>query len=74
MEGEPSGVFDEETETALIWFQADHYLMTTGMADSVTMEILANTAMKADSYVYDVYTEEAAEYETGAVLYAPAAG
>ena len=68
MDGQPSGIFDDATEAALIRFQGDHYLMRTGMADSVTMETLANTTTRADAYVYDVYTEEAAEYESGMVL------
>ena len=67
LEGEADGQFDDDTEAALIRFQRDHYLMATGMADSVTMDFLATTTMTADDYAYDVYTEEAGEYESAAV-------
>ena len=66
LEREPGEVFDEETEKALLWFQRDNWLLETGMADGITMELLENTTEKArkagDQYFADT------EYEAGAVM------
>ena len=40
LEKEPDGIFDEETEAALMSFQRDNGLLRTGMADSSTMKLL----------------------------------
>ena len=67
LEEEPTGAFDEETEKALQEFQQDYNLLQTGMADSVTMEVLETAARKKTelrAWLYtDFYEEEAtAEY------------
>ena len=67
LEEEPTGAFDEETEKALKEFQQDYNLLQTGMADSVTMEVLETAARKKTelrAWLYtDFYEEEAtAEY------------
>ena len=46
-EAEPTGVFDAETRKALEWFQEDHNLLVTGMADEVTMRILKTETAEA---------------------------
>ncbi len=46
-EQEPTGVFDEETRKALEWFQENYGLLVTGMADSVTMEMLKTATVEA---------------------------
>ena len=40
LEGEATGIFDEKTEEALRWFQREHGLLETGMADAVTLQVL----------------------------------
>ena len=55
MEGEASGTFDDATEAALMWFQREHSLLVTGMADGLTMAELA-TAEKRTAY--PLYDEE----------------
>ena len=40
LSGEASGVYDEETEKAVRLFQQANWLLETGMADSVTLELL----------------------------------
>ncbi|MBR6165355.1 MAG: von Willebrand factor type A domain-containing protein [Clostridia bacterium] len=40
LEGESTGVFDEATEAAVLWFQQTHNLLETGMADAVTCRLL----------------------------------
>jgi len=40
LEGEATGIFDEKTEEALRWFQREHGLLETGMADAVTLQAL----------------------------------
>ena len=62
MEGEVTGVFDDKTEAALIWFQRTNGLLATGMADSKTMETLATAQKLSD---YPMYEEgEWEEYAT----------
>ena len=72
MEGEATGIFDDATEAALMWFQREKDLLKTGMADAKTMELL-KTAEKRMDPVYDDYwameTEEAAGFYEAA--YAP---
>ena len=71
--GDPTGVFDDETEAALAAFQRRSGLLASGMADERTLQMLyaenaspARTAAEA----YEVWTEEATD---GAVFYeAPA--
>ena len=36
----PDGVYDEETEAAVLLFQQEHDLLATGMVDSVTWKVL----------------------------------
>ena len=39
-EGISLGTFDDATEQALLWFQSEHDLLETGMADRITLELL----------------------------------
>ncbi len=75
LEGEASGTYDEATEAAVRWFQRDHFLLETGMADNVTRRLLETETEHARDYSdYNVYEET----EAGAVMYdsyyAPAPG
>ena len=47
LEGNASGIFDDDTENALRWFQKDNRLLATGMADETTMNVLAECTKKA---------------------------
>ncbi len=74
MEKEPDGIFDEETEKALMEFQRDQGLLTSGMADSITMKVLetANeTKTEAQKYNGMMWTE--AECYEEAIDFAPSA-
>ncbi len=53
MEGEATGTFDDATEAALIWFQREHSLLATGMADSKTMEELATADKREERALYE---------------------
>ena len=71
--GEADGVFDEETEEALLSFQWDNGLLCTGMADGITREVLfsAGAEHRNERTVEDVLTEEGAwEAYSKNVLYA----
>ena len=57
MEGEVTGTFDDATEAALMWFQREHNLLVTGMADSKTMEILATAEKRQESLYFDYSAE-----------------
>ena len=68
LEGDPSGVFDEETEEALTAFQRRNSLLATGMADEKTWQVLfsdkAREAERVTASFYDwedglTLTEEA---------------
>ena len=71
LDKEPDGVFDEETEQALMEFQWDQGLLQTGMADSITMRTLetaSRTKTEAQArYGTDSY--ESAEYEGAFIAY-----
>ena len=75
MTGEATGVFDDETEDAVKWFQSDHWLLVTGMVDSVTWELLESATEHAAAYkdedtalvgdeefIYEAYMAPAATY------------
>jgi Ca-activated chloride channel family protein len=62
---EPTGVFDEETEKALMDFQRDNGLLRTGMADEVTMKVLETATETVSDRQKYAWNE--AEYEEGAV-------
>ena len=71
LEGEATGVFDEETEEALTEFQSDYGLLRTGMADSTTMKALETATEKKsekrawyydDDYCYEEATVDASAY------------
>ena len=71
MDKEPSGVFDEDTERALQEFQRRQGLLVTGMADSITMQMLATVTEKKSetrSWIYDDVMYEATEYEASAPM------
>lgn len=46
LEKEPDGIFDEETEKALLEFQQDQGLLRSGMADQTTMQALEKATQK----------------------------
>ena len=48
LEGQASGVFDDETEAALIAFQKRSRLLATGMADRITWDALFSENAKAN--------------------------
>ena len=71
LEGEATGVFDEETEEALTEFQSDYGLLRTGMADSTTMKALETATEKKsekrawyydDDYCYEEATVDVSAY------------
>lgn len=78
LDGEPTGLFDKETEAALIAFQRRNGLLATGMADERTWQALfdANATRAAKkkergTVLFDWSTgaEEYFEFEDGAVAY-----
>ena len=76
LEGEATGIYDEETEEAVRWFQRDHSLLESGLADNVTRRLLEAETVhaKEDVWGWDVYTEEEAGAVYDAYMAAPAAG
>ena len=62
---DPDGLFDEETEKALMEFQRDQGLLKTGMADSITMQRL-ETATKKKAQQTPMIYEDMFEYEAAA--------
>ena len=62
---DPDGLFDEETEKALMEFQRDQGLLKTGMADSITMQRL-ETATKKKAQQTPMIYEDLFEYEAAA--------
>ena len=62
LDKEPDGIFDEETETALMEFQRDYGLLRTGMADGITMKQL-ETATDKKSDMRGWYDDEDVVYE-----------
>ena len=63
---DPTGTFDEETAEALSAFQADHGLLRTGMADSITMKELETATEKASDIRNRWGYEDALCYESTA--------
>ena len=66
LEEEPTGVYDEETSNAVKLFQSEHYLLITGMVDSVTMELLKTeknpyVKISLDDY-YNTAIEDGVEF------------
>ncbi len=72
MEGEPGGVFDEETERALIEFQSEAGLLKTGMADALTWEKLFDASAPEKPGLQDQIFAELEEVFDGYAYYAPA--
>ena len=80
LEGEATGVFDKDTEAALLAFQDMNGLLETGMADAITLGVLFSESAKEKDYwakyadygLYDVEVEEATE--SGAFYAEPAMG
>ena len=64
LEKEPDGIFDEETEAALMCFQRDNGLLRTGTADSSTMKLLKTSDRKRPQPVE--WEEAEAVYEAAA--------
>ena len=62
---EPTGTFDEETESALKDFQRNNGLLQTGMADSITMKVLETATETLSDLRKNVYAD--VEYEEAAV-------
>ena len=75
LEEDPTGVFDEETEKALISFQRRNGLLATGIADEITMSLLFSEAAASQQVYEDVFaeTEEAWEGDASMAYFAPAA-
>ncbi len=73
LKGEATGVYDEATEEAVRWFQREHSLLQTGMADEVTRRILeAETAhVSARTDWWGIFTDE--EYAEAGAVYESAA-
>ena len=72
---EPTGVFDEATEAALIEFQRENRLLATGMADPKTLNLLFSEAA-VPRPVYEPIADYETADEAGAWVYyasAPAA-
>ena len=68
LEGEPTGIFDEKTEKALIAFQRANGLLVTGMADGKTLEVLRSenaAAYEAPEEKWAWETEEEAMVDAG---------
>ncbi len=67
LKGEATGIYDEATEAAVCWFQQDHWLLVTGMADNITRQLLETETVHAQENrrEYDVYEES----EAGAMVY-----
>ena len=61
LEKEPDGIFDEETEKALLEFQRDQGLLKSGMADQTTMQALETATRKKTEK--RTWTYDDAEYE-----------
>ncbi len=64
LEKEPDGIFDEETEKALLEFQRDQGLLKSGMADQTTMQALETATRKKTekrTWTYDDTEYEATE-------------
>ena len=81
LDGEPTGIYDEEAEAAVRCFQEAHGLLATGMVDPITMKkLMAETEPAYTGDMDDVdYEEDGALYESyydgGAMRsYAMAAG
>ena len=80
LDREPDGIFDQETEQALMKFQRYHGLLATGMADARTMEELKTETKpyQEPSWFYEdaegdyMVMEEAGAYESTTA--APMAG
>ena len=76
LDREPTGIFDEETEQALMAFQSWNSLLATGMGDANTLEVLfsegarAHIVYEADGGDYFALEGEAAEADGG--WYVPA--
>ncbi len=66
MDGEATGVYDEATEKAVLWFQEDHYLLRTGIADEITRRMIEEETEPAAQYDYNSY-DVCEEAEAGAM-------
>ena len=67
LEGEATGIYDEATETAVRWFQQEHYLLVTGLADNVTRGMIGSETEHARKREERDYWETEACEEAGAV-------
>ncbi len=67
MEGDATGVYDEATEEAVRWFQRDHSLLETGMADTVTRRLLAEEKTHAQKETWKFFWEDTDYEESGAI-------
>ena len=76
LEKEPDGIFDEETEKALLEFQQDQGLLRSGMADQTTMQALEKATQKKTekrTWTYDDAEYEATEAMSGSSYFMTAA-
>ena len=67
LDKDPDGVFDEETEKALLEFQRDQGLLTSGMADKVTLYTLETASEKKTEVRKQRY--DIVEYETTEAMF-----
>ena len=68
LEGDATGVYDEATEEAVRWFQRDHSLLETGMADTVTRRLVAGETEHAQKEAWKSFWAET-EYEEAGAIY-----
>ena len=80
LEGEATGIYDEATETAVRWFQQEHYLLVTGLADNVTRGMIGSETEHArkreerDYWEMEACEEAGAVYDVYSMPMMPAAG
>ena len=71
LDRDPTGDYDEETERAVLWFQQDHGLLETGMADAVTLRELKETNREASDRGGIAEYEEVEDGGVADSFYAP---
>ena len=57
LEGEATGLYDEATADAVLWFQREHDLLETGMADPVTRRLLETETVHARQEQWNGWAE-----------------
>ena len=67
LEGEATGLYDEATADAVLWFQREHDLLETGMADPVTRRLLETETVHAWQEQWNGWAETEPMEDAGAV-------